>query len=1094
MTLKSMKSVALAAAAAVGLSLAASAEDVAKIEDQGYETLHDALRAAQWGDTVTLLTNCDLLEPFTNENNAVTVNLNEKTVTYAGAGFAFRTKGEDAKLTISNGTFNATGDGYFFLCEGESQFVLYGVKADQASDGDAIVLSTNARNGFITNCEIGGTEQRTKNAVKISRNTNYEADYNCVTIENSKLVVPGTVTKSDSWKWNDFYSYSALMFGGVRVAIKGDNSEMRGPVHAIYASNYGGELSIEGGKFSTEQDFFATLAFDHASYSTGWKKIEVTITGGEFTGRIFTYGTTALNIEGGTFNSFQGWDCYENKTSSTKLNITGGKFDSDPNLFAGVKPNPFNANPSGVKPMVATAEGKVAVLTSDDETETWEIFDATKVSAVPGANSKLTKLTVAGEDIYDAENPVVGTIFPYSVSGMVVEGFEPVTMKVARDTEVAATYEANEGYYFGEWLGDESETTQEKSGVASEEVLDLDGDDASLPPPHEHVWSDWTTNVVATCTEEGYETRTCTEKYCTVPPAAETNVLAAIGHDFGEWYVVTEPQAGIEGVERRDCRREGCGHCETRAIDPLPPVTDVVTTNAMANASWGYTISGLGDDHRDVALVFTNAAETAMSWRVPQNVTSFEFLVVGGGGSGGSTPGSGNYAGGGGGAGGMATGVVATVTSGTQFAIEVGKGGEYSKSTTAGAHGQSGSDSKLAVGETPYVIAKGGGYGGGYPTSSATVGGSGGSAGAAGGNTANTATAVGTATSLTDYDTALNLLNDACGVSGEVLGHNAGGTSGAATCGSGGGGAGTAGAKGPSSVTAGKTSSGVGGDGAVSFITGEEVYYAGGGGGGCSANTSSATTAAEIKWGALGGKGGGGQGGSSNKASAEGIGGSLSGKNGTENSGGGGGGMGYWTAAHGGNGGSGVVIIRYTAGAAPEPTGPTVDGDATIAATGDGQWTVTPNGAPAITVSGLKDGDKVTVPVDTVDTVAGVPTEDLILTVNDVVVDNQYFVGLLDGGTAFITELGEKAAPVIGEEGVETPFVVGESAEVTIKAIPGLYYQLIRGGVVTEIGKFVDEKTLEGVVLTITLTDDDKPSAGAFYKVGVTKGPQMTDK
>lgn len=353
-----------------------------------------------------------------------------------------------------------------------------------------------------------------------------------------------------------------------------------------------------------------------------------------------------------------------------------------------------------------------------------------------------------------------------------------------------------------------------------------------------------------------------------------------------------------------------------------------VVTEALVNPGnpddvWGQKISGLGDNGDEVALVFTKTGET-LNWTPESTYQNVRFLVVGGGGSGGSTPGAGGSAGGGGGAGGMATGVVSVVSAGMPVSITVGKGGAYSTSKTAGDHGESGGDSKISVGDTAYVIAKGGGYGGGYPNSTATVGGSGGSAGAAGGNKANTAVAVGTAKSLVDYDTALNLLNAACGVSGEVLGHNAGGKSSSAVHGSGGGGAGAAGAAGPSSITTGQSSSGVGGDGVVSDITGEEIYYAGGGGGGAADNTSSATSAAGVKWGALGGKGGGGQGGSSNKSSS--YGGSLSGANGTANTGGGGGGAGYWSSAHGGNGGSGIVVIRYQLPSDDEASVPFVDG------------------------------------------------------------------------------------------------------------------------------------------------------------------------
>lgn len=38
------------------------------------------------------------------------------------------------------------------------------------------------------------------------------------------------------------------------------------------------------------------------------------------------------------------------------------------------------------------------------------------------------------------------------------------------------------------------------------------------------------------------------------------------GHDYCEWYTVIEPTITTDGVERRDCQRDGCYHFETRPI------------------------------------------------------------------------------------------------------------------------------------------------------------------------------------------------------------------------------------------------------------------------------------------------------------------------------------------------------------------------------------------------------------------------------------------------------------------------------------------------------------------------------------------------
>lgn len=72
-----------------------------------------------------------------------------------------------------------------------------------------------------------------------------------------------------------------------------------------------------------------------------------------------------------------------------------------------------------------------------------------------------------------------------------------------------------------------------------------------------------------TCTEQGYTTYTCKcgESYI-------ADYVAALGHNFGEWVVITEPTTTEDGLEERSCTR--CGHTEQRSIArPENPFSDV---------------------------------------------------------------------------------------------------------------------------------------------------------------------------------------------------------------------------------------------------------------------------------------------------------------------------------------------------------------------------------------------------------------------------------------------------------------------------------------------------------------------------------------
>ena len=262
------------------------------------------------------------------------------------------------------------------------------------------------------------------------------------------------------------------------------------------------------------------------------------------------------------------------------------------------------------------------------------------------------------------------------------------------------------------------------------------------------------------------------------------------------------------------------------------------------------------------------------------DISDVEYLVVGGGGGGGSGLGSG------GGAGGFLTGYI-DITSNINYSITVGNGGNGGAAGGAN-NGTAGDNSSLSGSGLSTITALGGGYGAGI--GSTTNGGSGGSGGGGGWSSA-----VGGA-----------------GTSGQ--GNNGGSNGPYAPNASGGGGATQPGEFGYSAqgatVSAGNTvntvirTGGKGGDGALSYITGEAVYYAGGGGGAryTAINGSGA--------GAVGGQGGGGNGGGNGIAA----------QNGSANTGGGGGGGDYLPARQvGGNGGSGIVILRIPYTSLPRP-------------------------------------------------------------------------------------------------------------------------------------------------------------------------------
>lgn len=98
---------------------------------------------------------------------------------------------------------------------------------------------------------------------------------------------------------------------------------------------------------------------------------------------------------------------------------------------------------------------------------------------------------------------------------------------------------------------------------------------------HAHDYTDeGVVTVQPTCTKEGSSKHTCA---C---GAEKTVAVPALGHDWGEWEVTTEPTQETDGVETRTCSR--CGAAETRAVprvlDPDPITEDPLDGSGGAPA------------------------------------------------------------------------------------------------------------------------------------------------------------------------------------------------------------------------------------------------------------------------------------------------------------------------------------------------------------------------------------------------------------------------------------------------------------------------------------------------------------------------------
>ena len=110
-----------------------------------------------------------------------------------------------------------------------------------------------------------------------------------------------------------------------------------------------------------------------------------------------------------------------------------------------------------------------------------------------------------------------------------------------------------------------------------------------------------------------------------------------------------------------------------------------------------------------------------------------------------------------------------------------------------------------------------------------------------------------------------------------------------------------------------------------------------------------------------------------------------------------------------------------------------------------------------------------------------------------VVAGGQEITAYVKGGDPYSTALDDvKVKAVVDDrEGVETPFAIGETSDVTIKAIPGLTYTLkVASAVDGDYGTAAGDeavKTAGAADTTITLKDATPPEGAGFYKINIAK-------
>ena len=208
-----------------------AAKPVAKIGEQGYATLDEAVKAAQVGDKITLLDDADLAfahNPQYNNVYASEIDLNGKTMTMKKGDVRFdNVTIKNGNIIVQPGTYSGTA---IFLMYSKN-LTLNGVKVTATGVASTYLIDLEGTSNLNL---LNGSEILVDNATAIDTDiicANNGATKNKVVIDNSKV----TVNNIDG----------RVFFSG-NYTVKNSEISLAGISKAGFRINAGQTLSIEG--------------------------------------------------------------------------------------------------------------------------------------------------------------------------------------------------------------------------------------------------------------------------------------------------------------------------------------------------------------------------------------------------------------------------------------------------------------------------------------------------------------------------------------------------------------------------------------------------------------------------------------------------------------------------------------------------------------------------------------------------------------------------------------------------------------------------------------------------------------------------------
>ena len=338
---------------------------VAKIGEDGYESLQEAVEAVKDGETITFVADVEQVDGIIITDKNIDIDLNDKTFKVSEGASTnnrnFKINGSSV-VTIKNGTMIAAGEyssgAYGTLrTEGTAKVTLDDVKLYNYRGNGLNIKALSGTTVKINNTDIyseygggveaaGGTVELTN--VKVEQKGMYTAPYNSMAISVNG---GGTVTVNSG-------TYST-------ECLTAEEANNQGTSHGPWCAgvlNSGGTLIINGGTFSNDN-------FGENSLATYARGLLLADTGAN------------LQIEGGTFNAVKAIVDVTNNLGDASRNpsvtLAGGNFSADPRV-SGLYGSNLISVAEGME-VKKGADGRWTLVKVQQNNEIWYTSDEMKL-------------------------------------------------------------------------------------------------------------------------------------------------------------------------------------------------------------------------------------------------------------------------------------------------------------------------------------------------------------------------------------------------------------------------------------------------------------------------------------------------------------------------------------------------------------------------------------------------------------------------------------------------------------------------------------------------------------------------------------------